>query len=75
MTGEAPTVDAAVGACAQTVERSAKDIPFALVYLLDTDAGRLRLAGHAGLAPDTPARPAVVDLARSDADPGGRSPP
>ncbi len=44
------TVEEVCGRAAETLARNQNDVPFALVYLLD-DAGRARLAGHAGLEP------------------------
>ena len=66
MSVEARTADEAVARCAEILGRNARDIPFALVYLLDDDGKQLRLAGHAGLEPGTPASPLAVDVDAAD---------
>jgi signal transduction histidine kinase len=66
MAVEARGADEAASLCAQILGRNARDTPFALVYLLDGAGARLRLAGHAGLEPGSPASPLVVATAESD---------
>ena len=43
--------------------RHAKDVPFALFYLMDNDSKRARLAGMAGAEPGASENQIVVDLA------------
>ena len=59
---EAQVAQDACRIAAETLSQNAADIPFALIYLLDEDRKHARLAGTAGLAPDTPASPLVVEL-------------
>ena len=46
---EAKTAEDACAVAAKTLTQAAKDIPFALFYLLDADGKRARLAGSAGV--------------------------
>ena len=55
--------EAACHAAVETLGANAADVPFALVYLLDDQGRRLTLVGHTGIAADTMASPAAVDLA------------
>jgi signal transduction histidine kinase len=66
MAVEARTAHEAARLCAEILGRNPRDIPFALVYLLDRAGKHLELAGHAGLAPGTFASPPTVDLADAD---------
>ena len=50
----------------ETLSQNAADIPFALLYLLDESRRQAYLAGTAGLEPDTPASPRVIDLSAED---------
>ncbi|KAB8317044.1 response regulator [Tolypothrix campylonemoides VB511288] len=50
----------------ETLSQNAADIPFALLYLLDESRRQAHLAGTAGLEPDTPASPGVIDLSAED---------
>ncbi|WP_437274877.1 ATP-binding protein [Sorangium sp. So ce375] len=45
-----------------TVAEAGRDVPFALLYLVDDDGVKVRLAGTAGLDPGHPAAPATVGL-------------
>jgi PAS domain S-box-containing protein len=47
---------------AQTLARHSKDVPFALLYLIDTDGKQARLAGTAGTEPGKGASPLIVSL-------------
>ena len=47
---------------AATLAQHPKDLPFALLYLLEADGQRARLAGAAGIPPGTPASPLVIEL-------------
>lgn len=46
----------------QTLSQNTADIPFALLYLLDENRTQAHLAGTAGLEPNTPASPLVIEL-------------
>jgi signal transduction histidine kinase len=62
-TAEAKTVAEACDLIAQTLAAHELDLPFGLLYLLDSDGSRATLAGRAGLAAGTLACPDEVDLA------------
>ena len=66
---EARTADEAARLCADVLRRNPRDMPFALLYLLDDSGERLHLAASAGLGPGTAASPEVVDVATADAAP------
>jgi PAS domain S-box-containing protein len=66
-TDEAKSVEDACRTTARTLAAHPKDVPFALLYLLDADGRRAALAGAAGVGPDSPAGPAAVDLDSADA--------
>jgi PAS domain S-box-containing protein len=66
-TEEATSAEDACQTAARTLAANPHDLPFALVYLLDEDAGSARLAGATGLPEGSPAAPRRVDLA----GPGG----
>jgi signal transduction histidine kinase/CheY-like chemotaxis protein len=55
---------------AQTLARHSKDVPFALLYLIDPDGKHARLAGAAGIEPGENASPTVVPLHTADIDRG-----
>jgi hypothetical protein len=61
----APLVDIGALATASLAGQPA-DVPFALLYLVDAEAGRARLAGACGIADDHPDRLAEVGLADGD---------
>ncbi|WP_437293047.1 ATP-binding protein [Sorangium sp. So ce426] len=46
----------------ETLAQDGRDVPFALLYLVDDDGAHARLAGTAGLDPDHAAAPATVGL-------------
>jgi hypothetical protein len=52
---------------AQALARHRKDVPFALLYLIDPDGTHARLAGAAGIEPGKTASPPVVPLGEADA--------
>jgi hypothetical protein len=54
----------------QTLGRHSKDIPFALLYLIDPDGQHARLAGTAGTEQGTSASPQLVSLDQAGAEPG-----
>ncbi len=66
MAVEARTIDEAVRLCAEILGRNLRDIPFALVYLLDDSGKTMHLAAHVGLEPGTPASPLAVDTDEQD---------
>jgi PAS domain S-box-containing protein len=67
MAVEARSTKEAARLCAEILGHNPRDIPFALVYLLDSAGARLHLAGNAGLEAGTPASPLIVDVAGGDA--------
>jgi signal transduction histidine kinase len=67
MAVEARTANDAARLCAEILGRNRRDLPFALVYLLDRVGKHLHLAGHAGLLPGTFASPPTADMAEVDA--------
>jgi signal transduction histidine kinase len=67
MAVDARTADEAVRLCAEILGRNQRDIPFALVYLLDGVGKHLHLAGYAGLEPGTSASPRTVDMGNAEA--------
>jgi PAS domain S-box-containing protein len=61
---DARTAEAACAAAAATLANHTKDIPFALLYLIDPDGKRVRLAGTAGIGIGAAASPRVIELER-----------
>ena len=61
-TGEAKTAEMACAIAAETLANYARDVPFALFYLIDPDAKRARLAGATGAGMGEAASQLVVDL-------------
>jgi len=64
--GEAKTAEEACAIAAETLVADAKDVPFALIYLIEPGTSRARLAGTAGVEEGSAVAPAEVDLSRSD---------
>jgi PAS domain S-box-containing protein len=62
-TQKAPTAEAACAAAAEVLAGNPTDLPFSLLYLLDSDGKRARLAGAAGLEPAAAESPLWIDLA------------
>lgn len=60
--GEAKTAEEACAIAAETLALHAKDIPFALLYLIDADGEQLRLAGAAGCTGNADIAPQSIDL-------------
>jgi signal transduction histidine kinase/CheY-like chemotaxis protein len=54
----------------QTLGRHSKDVPFALLYLIDPDGQHARLAGTAGIEPGKGASPQLVPLDPAGAEQG-----
>src|SRR5262249_19425421 len=68
---EPKSADEACVIAAQGFAQHPRDVPFALIYLLDSDGATARLAATAGIAMGTRASPPVVDLKTSaDSDDG-----
>ncbi len=59
---EAKTAEDACLAAAATLAKHPKDVPFALLYLIDHEAKHLRLAGAAGVERGTEISPEVISL-------------
>src|SRR5215471_12935114 len=59
---EAKTAEKACAVAAETLAKHPKDIPFALLYLFDSEAQRVRLAGTAGVEAGSPASPFIIGL-------------
>jgi hypothetical protein len=66
--GETKTAEEASAVAAETLAKHSKDIPFALLYLIDADGKRARLAGAAGVAEGGPASPRVIELGEQTGD-------
>jgi two-component sensor histidine kinase len=64
--GEARTPDEACLIAAATFSRHAKDIPFALLYLVDDDRKLARLAGATGVSQGAMLAPERIDLREQD---------
>ena len=63
---EARTAQEACAVAARTLEGNARDIPFALLYLIEPDRKQAHLAGCAGAAPGQPISPAAISLEEFD---------
>jgi PAS domain S-box-containing protein len=61
---EAKTAEEACAVAATTLDRHSKDVPFALLYLIDNDAKQMRLAGAAGISAGTSLSPLTIDPER-----------
>ena len=59
---EAKTAEEACAVAATTLDRHSKDIPFALLYLIDDDAKQMRLAGATGINAGTSLSPLTINL-------------
>jgi len=59
---DATTAEDACVLAAETLDRHAKDLPFALIYLLDDDGTQARLCACAGAAPGDAISPPLVAL-------------
>jgi PAS domain S-box-containing protein len=65
----ARTVEQACQAAIELVAQNPHDLPFTLIYLLDSEGQVAQLAGTTGLAEDSPACPPVIDLKSSNGQP------
>lgn len=61
-TGRARTSEQAFALCEEALAAAQLDLPFALLYVVNRDAGHARCMGGTGFAPGSPARPELVDL-------------
>src|SRR5688572_19700590 len=64
---EAKTAEAACVIIAGTLARHSKDVPFAMLYLIEPQSGQARLAGVAGVEAGDPISPRSIDLTTPDA--------
>ncbi|HZU91481.1 MAG TPA: response regulator, partial [Stellaceae bacterium] len=62
-TAEARTWQEACERAGEALLTDPRDLPFALIYIMDADGGGLSLAGSAGIAAEHPAAPALLPLA------------
>jgi signal transduction histidine kinase len=60
--------DEATALAFEVLSESALDLPFVLLYVVDEDGRRARIACHAGLDPGHAASPPLVDLSDTGAD-------
>jgi hypothetical protein len=65
-TAQAQTVDEACQISATVLANNSRDIPFALIYLLNRDHPQARLVGTTQLAIGTPVSPSVIQLSEVD---------
>ncbi len=65
-TQTAATAEAACEAAASVLGENPADLPFGLLYLLDSDGRQATLAGAAGIEPGTVASPVRIDLTAED---------
>jgi hypothetical protein len=68
---EPRTVDQACSIAAETLFRHPKDVPFALIYLIDHDRKQARLAGTSGIGAGEALSPAIVNLENAGRADGG----
>jgi PAS domain S-box-containing protein len=64
---DAKTAEEACAVAATVLEQHPKDVPFALLYLVDAEQRSARLAAAAGVPDDVAAGPTPVDLAHGEA--------
>ncbi len=68
--GEAKTAEEACAIAAETLAKHAQDVPFALIYLVDSDSKHAHLSGVAGTHMGEQISPRIVNL-HEDAHQGG----
>ncbi len=68
---EARTAEQACAAATEVLSQHSRDIPFALIYLLDPDGKRVRLAGVTGTNSGGVMSPETIDLVDAATDPVG----
>ncbi|MGF7211976.1 PAS domain S-box-containing protein [Skermanella aerolata] len=59
---EARTIEAACARSVEALETNRRDLPFAMIYMIDPATGRATLAGTSGIEPGHDAAPLEVDL-------------
>jgi PAS domain S-box-containing protein len=59
---QAKSEEEACNLAAETLARHSKDIPFALIYLLDANGKNAQLACSAGFEQDTPGVPSIIEV-------------
>jgi PAS domain S-box-containing protein len=69
-TTETKSAEDACVVAAAVLQAHAREVPFALLYLIDSESRSARLAGSAGISPDEPVSPSTIalDTGCSDAD-------
>ncbi len=67
--GEAQSAQHACVIAAAALTQHAKELPFVLFYLMESNGERAELSGAAGVAAGQPISPLSIDLARPDAGP------
>ena len=67
-TGAAKTAQEACALMVEALKSDPADIPFALLYLIDSDGKHARLCGGTELTGDNRISPAVIDLTAEDTD-------
>jgi signal transduction histidine kinase len=65
---EARCEEEACSIVAETLSRHDKDVPFAILYLVDPATKQARLTGTSGVAPGLPISPRVVDLKHASSE-------
>jgi signal transduction histidine kinase/DNA-binding response OmpR family regulator len=63
---EGKTAEDACSLAARTLAKHSKDVPFALLYLIDTNEKVAKLAGTAGIKTGTTTSPLKIELSASD---------
>jgi PAS domain S-box-containing protein len=61
-TPEAKSAEEACAVAAAVLEGHARDVPFALLYLIDSESCAAKLAGSTGVGPEEPISPATIAL-------------
>jgi signal transduction histidine kinase/DNA-binding response OmpR family regulator len=59
---EARTIEAACARSMEALETNRRDLPFAMIYMIDQATGRATLAGASGIEPGHDAAPLEIDL-------------
>jgi len=66
---EGRTAEDACSIATEVLGQYPKDLPFSVLYLLDSERKRTHLVGSAGIANDQAANPAYIDLSQDSAHP------
>ena len=67
---QAKTAEEACGLIAAALEKHPRDVPFALLYLIDSETGSARLAGASGVGPGAPIGPATIKFSTASSGTG-----